>query len=127
MRLRQRSSYDIVLDTLQRTGTMSRRWFGSNKVAEEAGELVQELMKLQSFPDGKHPARKRSLVLSTEDELADIIAAADYFIDRNRLDRKRIEKRRKTKYRKFERWWGKTSKPKSKKSSTKSKKSAGLK
>jgi NTP pyrophosphatase (non-canonical NTP hydrolase) len=100
---------------------MSRRWFGSNKVAEEAGELVQEVMKLQAFPDGKHPGRKRSIILSTEDECADIMAAVDYFIDRNRLDRKRIEKRRKAKYRKFEKWWGKITKPKSKK------KSAGLK
>lgn len=83
-----------------------RKWWGLRKVAEESGELTVELMKLEEFPSGKHPGRKRSLILSTEDELADALAAIDYFIDKNNLDRKRIERRKVSKYKKFVRWWG---------------------
>src|SRR3546814_18921501 len=66
---------------------MAKKWHGLRKAAEECAELVVELMKLATFPNGKHPARKRSLVISTEEELADVLAAVDYFIDRNKLDR----------------------------------------
>jgi hypothetical protein len=83
-----------------------KKWYGLRKAAEECGELVVELMKLATFPDGKHPARKRSLVISTEEELADVMAAVDYFIDRNKLDRAKIEKRKAAKYKKFTTWWG---------------------
>lgn len=83
-----------------------RKWWGLRKVVEEGSELAVELMKLEEFPSGKHPGRKRSLILSTEDELADALASIDYFIDRNKLDRKRIERRKTSKYKKFIRWWG---------------------
>lgn len=83
-----------------------KKWHGLRKAAEECGELVVELMKLATFPDGKHPARKRSLVISTEEELADVLAAVDYFIDRNKLDRAKIERRKAAKYKKFSKWWG---------------------
>jgi hypothetical protein len=82
------------------------RWWGLNKTAEETSELNVELMKLTEFPTGKHPGRKRSLILSTEDELADVLASVNYFIDRNKLDRARIERRAKAKYKKFAKWWG---------------------
>lgn len=85
---------------------MARPWPAAHKVAEECGELVQELMKLKVFPNGKHPARKRNLILTVEDEMADVIGAINYMIDKERLDRKRIEKRAKAKYRKFSNWWG---------------------
>lgn len=85
---------------------MAKAWKGLRKVTEECGELIVELMKLITFPDGNHPGRKRSLVVSTEEELADVMAACDYFIDRNKLDRVKIEKRRALKYGKFSRWWG---------------------
>lgn len=100
-----------------------RHWWGLPKCAEEPAELIVELMKLETFPDGKHPARKRSLVLSTEDELADTLAIIEYFIDRNKLDRARIEKRKLSKYKKFSRWWGLTPKQKMRalKKSTKAK------
>ena len=83
-----------------------RKWWGLRKSAEECGELIVELMKLEEFPEGNHPGRKRSLILSTEDEIADTLAAIDYMIDRNRLDRKRIEKRKVSKYKKFVKGWG---------------------
>lgn len=85
---------------------MAKKWHGLRKAAEECGELVVELMKLGTFPTGKHPARKRSLVISTEEECADVLAAINYFIDRNKLDRAKIEKRSKLKYKKFSGWWG---------------------
>lgn len=85
---------------------MAKSWHGLRKAAEECGELVVELMKLSTFPNGKHPARKKSLVISTEDECADVLAAVNFFIDRNKLDRDRIEKRAVVKYKKFCGWWG---------------------
>ena len=85
---------------------MARKWFGLRKSTEEAGELVVELMKLEEYPNGKHPGRRRSVILSTEDELGDNLGAINYFIDRNGLDRKRIERRAMAKYKKFSRWWG---------------------
>lgn len=83
-----------------------RKWWGLRKAVEECSELNVELMKLEEYPSGKHPGRKRSLILSTEEEVADTLAALEYFIDRNKLDRKRIEKRKTLKYRKFIKWWG---------------------
>lgn len=85
---------------------MAKKWHGLRKAAEECAELVVELMKLSTFPNGKHPSRRRSLVISTEEELADVLAAVDYFIDRNKLDRAKIERRKALKYKKFSGWWG---------------------
>lgn len=85
---------------------MAKAWHCLRKVAEECGELIVELMKLNTFPTGEHPGRRRSVILSTEDELADVLAAVNYFIDRNKLDRARIEKRAAAKRLKFIGWWG---------------------
>jgi NTP pyrophosphatase (non-canonical NTP hydrolase) len=90
----------------QKDEDVVKRWPGRNKVVEECSELNVELSKLAEFPTGSHPGRKRSLILSTEDELADVLAAVNYFIDRNSLDRTRIERRAKAKYKKFSKWWG---------------------
>jgi len=109
---------------------MARKWKGLRKLAEEAGELVVELMKLDAFPTGNHPGRKRNVKLSVEDEIADVLAAAEYFIDRHKLDRTRIEKRKYVKYRKFVGWYGQIKKPsvkpvkKTSKKSPKAKKSS---
>lgn len=85
---------------------MARNWPGLKKVIEECGETIVEGAKILVFPNGKHPARKRNLQYSLEDELADVLGSINYLIDRNGLDRKRIEKRAKNKYRKFAGWWG---------------------
>ena len=84
---------------------MAKKRHGLRKAAEECAELVVELMKLATFPNGKHPSRRRSLVISTEEELADVLAAVDCFIDRNKLDRVKIERRKALKYKKFSKWW----------------------
>jgi len=85
---------------------MAKKWKGLEKLAEECNELGVELMKLSIFPTGKHPGRKRSLVVSTEEEIADVLAAAEYFIARHKLDRGKIDKRKELKIRKFSKWWG---------------------
>lgn len=100
---------------------MPKKWRGLNKVAEECNELGVELMKLSTFPDGKHPSRKRSLVISTEEELADVLASVNYFIDRNKLDRAKIERRAVLKRKKFIRWWGDPKPSKTKKAKKASK------
>lgn len=97
---------------------MAKKWKGLNKAAEECAELTVELMKLSTFPNGKHPGRKRSVILSTEDEIADVVASLQYFIDRNKLDRARIVKRSQLKYKKFVKWWGDPNPPKAKKKSS---------
>lgn len=85
---------------------MARIWPSLKKLAEESSELITEVMKLMAYPNGKHPGRRRNVILSMEDELADAIAIINYTIDKERLDRRRIERRAKNKYRKFSNWWG---------------------
>lgn len=84
------------------------KWKGLRKVAEELFELGVELMKLSSYPSGKHPRRKRSLVISTEEEAGDVLAALNYFIDRNKMNRDKIDKRAAYKYRKWVKRFGAT-------------------
>lgn len=90
---------------------MARNWKALHKAAEECAELGVELMKLAAFPSGKHPGRRRSVILSTEDELADVLGVVNFFIDKNRLDRGRIEKRARAKYKKFSKWLGEPTMP----------------
>ena len=102
---------------------MAKNWKGIlEKTVEECNELGVELMKLSLFPDGKHPGRKRSVILSSEDEMADVLGAISYFIDHKGLDRKRIDKRARAKYKKFEKWWGKTPQTRAKQATSKAKK-----
>lgn len=85
---------------------MPKKWKGLEKLAEECNELTVELMKLSAFPDGHHPGRKRSLIITTEEEIADVEAAIEFFKAKHRLDRTKIDKRKALKIRKFSRWWG---------------------
>lgn len=87
---------------------MAKKWKGLYKVIEEMSELTQELVKLHSYPHGKHPRRRRSLKISTEEEAADVLAALNYFIDKNSLDRVKIAKRQSYKYRKWVKRLGET-------------------
>lgn len=100
---------------------MARRWVALGKAQEEMNELGVELMKLLTFPNGKHPGRKRSLILSTEDEIADVLNALEFFVDRNHLDWTRIRKRMATKRKRFIKWWGQPAKRKSQIAKIKSK------
>jgi NTP pyrophosphatase (non-canonical NTP hydrolase) len=96
-----------------------KRWKGLHKVTEECSELIQELMKLYNYPDGKHPRRRRSLKISTQEEAGDVLGSLQYFVERNGLDLEAIEKRRAMKYRKWLRRYGETAQSKKAKKSAK--------
>lgn len=85
---------------------MAKKWKLLRKLAEECGELVVELMKLEEFPSGDHPGRDKSLIGTTEDELADVLASAEYFILKNKLDMDKIQARKALKIEKFQWWYG---------------------
>lgn len=72
-------------------------WPGLAKLVEEMGELNQVLGKLVAFPDGKHPSRKKPLKTSLQEEIADTLAALQFFVESNDLNSKRIDNRRKSK------------------------------
>ena len=77
---------------------------GLSKFIEEVGEALQivgKIMGLGRF--GKHWDGK-NLRRELEDEMADVLAAANFVIERNGLDRDRIDKRVKKKIERFNRW-----------------------
>lgn len=91
---------------------MARKWKTLMKAIEECGELIQECVKLDSYPDGKHPRRKRSVVLSLEEEIADVLAVLEYTIIKEKLNAGKIKRRKAYKFRKWEKRWGATKPPK---------------
>jgi len=95
------------------------KWRGLFKTVEEIGELIQELMKLNSYPNGKHPRRRTNLVRTTEDEIADVYAILDYFVAKNKLNADKIKRRRAYKFRKWVKRWGEVPKPPKKRTSKK--------
>lgn len=78
---------------------------GASKLIEECGELQQVLGKFLTYgmdvphPDGKGPLRPR-----IEDEIADVLAACRYVIDRNDLDPHKINERMHAKIALFKSW-----------------------
>lgn len=92
---------------------MAKQWKALIKAQEEMNELGVELMKLQAFPSGIHPGRKKPLVPSVEDEIADVLNALEFFVDLNGLDWDRIRKRMQIKRRRFIKWWGEPKRRKS--------------
>lgn len=87
---------------------MTRKWKALTKTQEEMNELGIELMKLDEYPSGKHPRRKRSLILTTQDEIGDVIGCLQFLIDRNKLDRAKIAKRTAARYRELCKKYGNT-------------------
>lgn len=92
---------------------MPKQWKALIKVQEEMNELGVELMKLQAFPSGIHPGRKKPLIPGVEDEIADVLNALEFFVDLNRLDWERIHKRMGMKRKRFIKWWGQPTRRKS--------------
>lgn len=74
-------------------------WRGIGKFVEEMGEVQQILGKLIPFPDGAGNLRDR-----LSDELGDLLAAIEYFIDTNNFPRKPIHDRKAGKLQKFKNW-----------------------
>lgn len=79
-------------------------WRGIFKVLEEAGELIQDLAKLGPYPVKKHPDGKGELLHRVEDEIADMYAALDYFVEVNNLNRVKLAARKNTKLALYKAW-----------------------
>lgn len=79
-------------------------WRGLYKLQEEMGELGQVLGKMGPFPHGGHPDGGPPLCARAEAEIADVLAALDYFVRVNRLDAGLIAAMRNVKLEKFHKW-----------------------
>lgn len=79
-------------------------WRGIHKLQEEIGELGQVLGKIGAYPVGRHPDGGPPLLDRAEEELADVIAAAHFFIQANQLDHEKILARIDEKFAKFKHW-----------------------
>lgn len=83
----------------------SRHWPGLGKLVEEGGELAGAAGRLiASGGSPEHWFRGPVLVVELEDELADAIAAIQFFIDANNLDADRITARADEKERTYRAW-----------------------
>jgi NTP pyrophosphatase (non-canonical NTP hydrolase) len=56
------------------------------KLAEECGELVQVLGKIGVFPEGDHPDGRGHLHDRVKDEIADVAAALQYFMETHHFE-----------------------------------------
>lgn len=79
-------------------------WRGIWKLMEEMGELSQLLGKIGPFPLGKHPDGKGDLRIRMADEIADVYAALDYFVETNNFNDEFIQGRRAVKLAQFRKW-----------------------
>lgn len=80
---------------------------GLAKLAEECGELLQVIGKrLAYYHTDEHPDGGPPLPRRLEDEIADVIAAATFVVQNNRLDISRINQRIKEKSLLFTGWHG---------------------
>ena len=80
-------------------------WKGIFKLQEECGELVQALGKAGPFPIGPHPDGKGTMTNRLQEEIADVYAALDYFVETNtQLNSTIIAIRRATKLDLFREW-----------------------
>ncbi len=79
-------------------------WNGLSKLIEEAGETIQVAGKLVGSSGEESHWDGTNLRVRLEDELADLMAACQFVILRNRLDQDRIAKRSANKRELFHRW-----------------------
>lgn len=82
----------------------SDKFAGFSKLIEEMGELAQVIGKTMGFGKFGIHWDGKPLKRSMEEEVADVLAAADFVIAKNHLNRREIEKRRKEKLKKFRFW-----------------------
>jgi len=81
-----------------------QHWRGIGKLTEEAGELLQLCGKAIPFPVRSHPDGKGDMRARFPEEIADLYAALDYFVETNDLPKDGIESRRAEKVAKFKHW-----------------------
>lgn len=95
-----------ALMTPMRFAIGSAHWNGLSKLVEEAGEVLQLAGKLMATGDDPNHWDGSDLTTRLEEELGDLRAAVDFFVDANtpRLDPKRIEDRARAKYAQFTQW-----------------------
>lgn len=84
------------------------KWHGIAKLMEEMGELQTVLGKLMAYPNGEHPDMRYAppLLNRLRDELADVLAATQFFIGHNLTGEEceAIEARVAYKTRRLEEW-----------------------
>lgn len=90
--------------TEPRFGIGSPSWPGLAKLVEECGELMQVLGKIVAYPEQvNHPDGTNTLD-KIHEELGDIAAAIDFFIERNGLDEDVLAQRYDYKLDRFNYW-----------------------
>lgn len=77
---------------------------GIAKLIEECGELQQDLGKFLTYGMGEHPDGKGPLKERIENEIADVLAAAEIVRMKHQLDGGRINKRAADKIALFLEW-----------------------
>jgi NTP pyrophosphatase (non-canonical NTP hydrolase) len=83
----------------------SQHWPGLAKMAEEAGELVQVAMKLIAAGGGSEHWDGSDVLTRLQDEIADVLAAIDFFTETNGVPiPERFIERRRQKLDLFRRW-----------------------
>lgn len=82
----------------------SDRWPGLSKLIEEAAEVVQVGGKLIGSGGEVAHFDGSNLKRRLEEEIADLMAATNFFVERNGLDNGAIIRRVQTKLALFDRW-----------------------
>lgn len=82
----------------------SEVWPGTSKLIEEIGELGQVLGKLIGTGGAVDHWDGSNLNVRLVEEIADVLAAAEFFVDANGLDSAAISERRQAKLALFEQW-----------------------
>lgn len=87
-------------------GIGSARWPGASRVVEESGELVQVLGKLIGAGGGTEHWDGTDLRPRLVEEIGDVRAALDFFVEANELPADAVERRRARKRADYDRWHG---------------------
>ncbi len=103
-------SGEVVLPAVYDSGMItspfsigSYLWPGISKIIEESGELGKVLGKLMAYPRERYPDGS-DLLGDLHEELADVIAAIEFFCTQNALDAEFISKRAIAKVHRFQHW-----------------------
>lgn len=82
----------------------SKVWPGLSKLIEEAGETMQVAGKIMATHGAVDHWDGTNLQLRLEDELADLLAAIKFVMDKNHLAKRRMRQRSEEKQLLFEGW-----------------------
>ena len=82
----------------------SQEWAGLSKLSEECGETVQVIGKLIATDGAADHWDGTNLYDRIEEEIADVLAAAQFVIDYNGLNQETITSRMNQKYALFSKW-----------------------